>query len=183
MLVVLALIAYGIYAFVHNRSDEPEPRRTQVSVPAKVSGATATRSSADRKQLRVLNARMVARGRDADIVGATYLRDGRVAFELTGINGQAGGWLDYGRPSIAAVLRYFPLGVRATSLATAAAGAGGGRLACGTAVRDGQTVRMCAWTAKERAGVVVFPDGGATGQLAERTRQIRAAVEKRVKDD
>lgn len=180
-LLVLALIAYGIYVFFHHRNNKPEPTRTQIGTPATVLGAT--RSAADGKQLDALNATMVKRGRDADIVAANYLRGGQVDFALTGINGQAGGWLDYGKPSIASVLRYFPLGVTPRDLEPAAAGSGGGRMACGTAVRDGQTLDVCVWTAHERAGLVAFPQGGATGQLAEQTRKIRAAVEKHVTDE
>ena len=50
-------------------------------------------------------------------------------------------------------------------------------------VRDGQTLDVCVWAAHERAGIVAFPHGGATGQLAEQTRKIRAAVEKHVTDE
>ena len=182
-LLVLALIVYGIYAFFHHRNNKPEPTRTQITTPAALLGANATRSPADNKALRALNATMVKRGRDADIVAANYTRGGRVDFVLTGINGQAGGWLDYGKPSITSVLKYFPLGVQPKELEPAAAGKGGGRMQCGTAVRDGRTLDVCVWAAHERAGIVAFPQGGAISQHAEQTRKIRAAVEKHVTDE
>lgn len=180
-IVVLALIAWGIYAYIHhkNSSDDNAPTRTVVVLPKQLLGADRVVSPADRKLRKELNTHLFKQDAKAQVADYVATVDGRkqVSFAVTGFTGDPGGTLDYGPSSVKVVLKHFLLDVTAKGLHKVGAKSGGVLTKCGTVAQSGQDVRACIWMGPGRAALVTFPQGGATAKIAAQTQKIRAAVE------
>ena len=78
-IVVLALIAWGIYAYIHhkNSSDDNAPTRTVVVLPKQLLGADRVVSPADRKLRKELNTHLFKQDAKAQVADYVATVDGR----------------------------------------------------------------------------------------------------------
>lgn len=160
---------------------------TVVKLPRRLLGTRRTLPPALTQRLQSLNAEWGKKHLGGTMVAAEYTKaaagGAQITFVVLGINNAPGGEMDKESTSSEAALTNFLGGAKATEVRSVPPGVGGGSMKCGKLRNAGVQVPACFWVAFGREGAVLFPHGGAVRRLAEQTRRIRAAVEKRVADE